>query len=286
VISAKAARYLDLASLGQNAWWRYALALPVVAVFWLVLGYVPYALIARAELAADPLVDFVAINLSIFMMLAGLALAMRFLHRRPMRSLVTPETRIDWRRVARGAAVWLVISVVVTAGEQLLYPGRYYLSFDPARFFVSLALVLALTPLQGASEELLFRGYAMQGLARLTRRPAVLAVASSLLFALPHLLNPEVRQYGLLIMGANYFAIGMLLATITLRDGRLELAIGVHAANNVFLALAANYEGSVLMTESLFTARELDPWYSLAAMIAGTLVFHAWVFRRAPQPGS
>ena len=81
-------------------------------------------------------------------------------------------------------------------------------------------------------------------------------------------------------MAANYFVIGMLLATITLRDGRLELAIGLHAVNNVFLALIANYEGSALTTESIFTARELDPVYSLVTMIVGTLVFHRWMFRR------
>jgi membrane protease YdiL (CAAX protease family) len=84
-------------------------------------------------------------------------------------------------------------------------------------------------------------------------------------------------------MAANYFAIGMLLATVTLRDGRLELAIGLHAVNNVFLALVANYEGSALMTESIFTARELDPWYSLATLMLGGVVFHWWVFGRAAR---
>ena len=129
----------------------------------------------------------------------------------------------------------------------------------------------------------MFRGYAMQGLGLLTRRPALIAVASSLVFTVPHLLNPEVHEHGVLIMAANYFVIGMLLATITLRDGRLELAIGVHAVNNVFLALVANYEGSALTTESIFTARELDPVYSLATMIVGTLVFHWWMFRRGAE---
>jgi membrane protease YdiL (CAAX protease family) len=72
----------------------------------------------------------------------------------------------------------------------------------------------------------------------------------------------------------------MLLATVALRDGRLELAIGLHAVNNVFLALVANYEGSALTTESVFTATELDPVYSLVTLVIGTLVFHRWVFRR------
>jgi CAAX protease family protein len=129
-----------------------------------------------------------------------------------------------------------------------------------------------------------FRGYAMQGLGQLTRRPALVAVASSVVFMAPHLLNPEVHEHGVLIMAANYFAIGMLLATITLRDGRLELAIGLHAVNNVFLALVANYEGSALTTESIFTARELDPVYSLVTIVIGAVAFHRWIFRRGDTP--
>jgi len=128
-----------------------------------------------------------------------------------------------------------------------------------------------------------FRGYVMQALGLLTRRPLVIAVLSSIAFTIPHLLNPEVLEHGAAIMAANYFAIGMLLATVTLRDGRLELAIGLHAVNNVFLALVANYEGSVLATESIFTARELDPVYSLVTLIAGAVAFHWWIFRPARE---
>ena len=276
-----AERYLDLARLGRNEWWRYLLGAAVIVFFWLVLGYVPYILMLRAGLS-DPPFDFVAINLSIFMMLAGLAVTVRLIHRRSLRSLITPEDRIDWSRAARGAVVWTVLAAAVSVIEHVVYPERYYLSFDSTRFFMYMALVLALTPLQSTVEELVFRGYVMQGLGLLTRRPLVVAVLSSLVFTVPHLLNPEVREHGAAIMAANYFAIGMLLATVTLRDGRLELAIGLHAVNNVFLALIANYEGSALMTESVFTARELDPAYSLATLIAGAIVFHWWIFRRVP----
>jgi membrane protease YdiL (CAAX protease family) len=275
-------RYLDLAQQGRNAWWRYALGAITIAFFWLVLGYVPYLLLVGAGLS-DQLLEYLAVNFSIFMMLAGLVLTVKLIHRRSLLSLATPETRVDWRRVRRGALVWTAIATVIVVIEHLLYPGRYYLSFDPGRFLVFLAVVLVLTPIQTTAEELVFRGYAMQGLGLLTRRPALIAVASSLVFTVPHLLNPEVHEHGVLIMAANYFVIGMLLATITLRDGRLELAIGVHAVNNVFLALIANYEGSALTTESVFTARELDPAYSLVTMIIGTLIFHWWIFRRAPE---
>ncbi|MBI3041348.1 MAG: CPBP family intramembrane metalloprotease [Betaproteobacteria bacterium] len=282
-MSPQTEQYLDLARQGRNEWWRYALGVLIIAFFWLALGYVPYLLLLGSGLDADPMLDFVAVNFSIFMMLAGLALAVRLIHRRPLASLLAPDARVDWGRIGRGAAAWGVIAAVIVVIEHLLFPDRYYLSFNPERFFAFLVLVLALTPIQSATEELIFRGYAMQGFGLLTRRPALIAVLSSLVFTAPHLLNPEVERHGALIMAANYFAIGMLLATVTLRDGRLELAIGLHAVNNTFLALVANYESSALMTESVFTARELDPVYALVALITGALVFHWWIFRRASE---
>ena len=277
--SSEGERYLDLARLGRNAWWRYLLGACTIGFFWIVLGYVPYMVLVGAGLEPTPLLEFVAVNLSIFMMLAGLAVTVKWIHRRPLMSLVAPDQRVDWRRMARGAGAWLVIGAVMAVAEHLLFPGRYYLSYDPERFYPFLVAVLLLTPLQAAAEELVFRGYLMQGLGLLTRRPLAVAVASSIIFTLPHLMNPEVEQYGTAIMAANYFAIGMLLATATLRDGRLELAIGLHAVNNVFLALLANYEGSALATESVFTAAELDPVFSLAALVLGAFAFHGWIFR-------
>jgi len=277
-----AERFLDLARQGRNEWWRYLLGALIIAFFWLVLGNVPYVLLLLVGLSKPPF-DFIAVNLSIFMMLAGLAVTVKLIHRRSLHSLITPEDRIDRARIARAAAVWAVLGAAVAILEHLVYPERYYLSFNPDRFFVYLALVLVLTPLQCVVEELVFRGYVMQALGLLTRRPLVIAVLSSIAFTIPHLLNPEVLEHGAAIMAANYFAIGMLLATVTLRDGRLELAIGLHAVNNVFLALVANYEGSVLATESIFTARELDPVYSLVTLIAGAVAFHWWIFRPARE---
>ena len=282
-MSPQAQRYLDLARQGRNDWWRYLFGALTIVFFWMVLGYVPSFVLLVAGVD-DRLVEYLAVNFSIFMMLAGLALAVKVIHRRPLLSLVTPEARVDWRRVGRSAFVWCVLAAAIAALEHVLYPDRYYLSFNLPEFAVFLLLVLLLTPIQTTTEELVFRGYTMQGVGLLTRRPALVAVASSVVFTLPHLLNPEVHEHGVAIMAANYFAIGMLLSTITLRDGRLELAIGLHAANNVFLALVANYEGSALSTESIFTARELDPVYSLVTIVIGAVAFHRWVFGRVAAP--
>ena len=269
-------RYLDLVHRGRNDGWRYALGAFIIVFFWLGLGYLPYAWLADV-LADHPVLEFVAVNFSIFMMLAGLALVVKWIQGRPLLTLVTPEPRVDWMRTLRGAAAWVLFSATAAAVEHLLFPGRYYLSFDPQRFYQFAAAAIVLTPIQCATEELVFRGYAMQGLALLTRRPVLIAVGSSVLFSIPHLLNPEVHQYGAFVMTLNYFAIGMVLALVVLRDGRLELAIGLHAANNVFLALVANYEGSAIATGAIFTARELDPWYALVTLVVSGIAFY-WCF--------
>ena len=272
-------RYLALARLGRNEWWRYLLGTALILFSWLGLGWVPYAWLAGNG-QGGLLLNFIAINFSIIVMLAGLAVAVKVIHRRPLATLVGPGDGIAWARVARAALVWTIIGVAIAIFEHLLHPGRYYVSFNAEGFFAFAAVALVLTPLQTTTEELVFRGYAMQGLGLVVKTPAAITVLSAGIFALPHLLNPEVQQHGAALLGASYFVIGLLLAAVTLRDGRLELAIGVHAANNLLLVLVANYEGSVLESESIFTARELDPSYAFITLALGALVFYGWFFWR------
>src|SRR5688572_4907198 len=107
------ARFLDLVHQGRNDWWRYGLGAFTIALFWIGLGYLPYGYLAEGGAAQPmPLVDYLAINFSIFMMLAGLAVAMKWIHGRPLCSLVTPEARVDWRRIGRGAALWVVLAAL------------------------------------------------------------------------------------------------------------------------------------------------------------------------------
>lgn len=278
VMDEPAARYLSLVREGRNEGWRYALSFVIIIACWLALGYLPYYWLAEND-ALNRLTLYIAVNFSIFMMLAGLAIAMRFVHRRPLMTLVSRERRYDWKRILQGAAVWGAIGLAAAGIEHVLYPDRYYLSFDPGPFLVFAAVALVLTPIQTTTEELIFRGYAMQALSLFMRRPLAIAALSALIFTLPHLMNPEVHQAGLAV-AASYYAIGLLLSVITLRDGRLDLAIGVHAANNLGLALIANYEGSALTGESIFTAHELDPTYTFVSLVAGSVLFYALFFRR------
>ena len=267
-----------MADAGRNAWWRYLLGIVVIAASWIIGGAYAYGLVLL-YLPLGAITEFVAINASILTLLVAVVAVVVVLHRRPWRTLVTPYSRINWRRMVQGAGVWIALSLVFSVIEYLLFPGRYAWSLDLQRWLPFALAALLLTPLQCAAEELVFRGYVLQVLGRWLRRPVMLALLSSVIFTLPHLYNPEVAAYGLAIMAANYFVMGLFLAGVTLRDGRLELAIGAHAGNNLLLALFIRYDDSVFETESAFTAGALDPVYSLLTLLLSAALFYWWFFR-------
>ncbi len=272
-----AARFLAAADIGSNGWWRYVLGVMFIAACWIGGGAYVYTRVLQIPLGTVR--DFVALNASILTLLVAVVITVIVMHRRPWLTLITPYPAVDWRRVMLGGVAWGGLLLLFAAAENLIFPGRYAWTADWSRWLPFVAVALLLTPLQCLAEELMFRGYLVQAFARISRHPAFLALASSVVFTLPHLLNPEVAAYGAWIMTANYFVMALFLATIALRDGRLELAIGAHTANNLLLALGVNYADSVFDTPSLFTANTLDPVYSLLTLLLSAVVFHLWIFR-------
>jgi membrane protease YdiL (CAAX protease family) len=217
-------------------------------------------------------VSFVAFMLASWAFLAGIFLAVRFIHQRRFLTLVTSSRALDWNRLFQGFAVWFGLAALVGMAEALLYPGRYIWTLDLPRFVPFVFLALALIPVQTSAEELFFRAYILQAFGLRLRNIWVLSAISGFLFMLPHLLNPEAKL-DYLLMSLYYFSIGAAMAYVTLRDGRLELALGMHAANNLFTALFANAVVTVMPTPSLFTVMELDVVYSTTASLIAILIF-------------
>jgi uncharacterized protein len=281
--------FLDAVGQGQNHWWRYALNVASVLFATLFLGAVPLGVaVVAVSLDADPATTFntttgallgVPPALALVLMLApfaaglvALLIGTRLLHRRSPRTLITPGPAIRWGRVALGAAVWVALALVMSLVEALLFPGRYTFTPNLPQLLPFALAALVMIPLQSSAEELFFRSYLLQGAGWLVRNPIVLTLLSALAFALPHAPNPEVTA-GFWPVMAFYFLFGATLAALTLRTASAELALGVHAGNNLFTALFANFKGSALASPSLFTVTTLDPWYNLAAVAVALAIF-------------
>ena len=150
--------------------------------------------------------------------------------------------------------------------EALLHPERFSLTFDPARWLLTLPVIVVVTSLQTTTEELFFRGYDLQTVGLLTRRTWLLVGVNSVVFAVPHLLNPEMSS-GALLIGTFCVLLGAFFTFLTVRDNRLELALGVHAANNLIAALLVNHPNSSLPTQAVWQVSELDPKFIVVSFV-------------------
>ncbi|HTX91260.1 MAG TPA: CPBP family intramembrane glutamic endopeptidase, partial [Anaerolineales bacterium] len=273
--------YLDLARQGKNAWWRYTLGVLLILGLWQVVGAFPLAAVfvlerlagnsqagieAGGVVGVGPLLGFTLELLPSLFFLAGLFLAVRFIHGRPFRTLITPRPSLGWGRFWIGFGAWLIVVALTSLVEARLYPGRYVWTFAARQFIPLVILAVLLVPIQTSTEELFFRAYFLQGLGLRTRSFWLLCAASGFLFMVPHFLNPEASS-NYTLMGLYYFSMGAFLAYLTLRDGSLELALGVHAANNLYSVLVANYSVTALPSPSLFTVQVVDAAYGLISAL-------------------
>ena len=280
--------YLEMARTGRNDWWRYLLSFPGIIITWLIVGTVPvFLLMAYVSMDGNPatgfsgtgfegvpvIPEFLATMLSFVPFIVATLLAVRFIHARSLRTLITGESHIRWGRIFAGAGIWMGIAALISIVEALLYPGRYVLTFQPAALFFFALIALVLIPIQTSAEELFFRGYLLQWMGLRLKNKWVLSLLNGILFFLPHAANPEMATNALLV-GLGYFTIGFFFSLITLQDNGMELALGMHAANNLFAALFANYKVTALPSPALFTVQTLDPVYSLVSLVIGLIVFY------------
>lgn len=153
-------------------------------------------------------------------------------HRRPWMSLVAPDLRLDWRRLAIGGGVEAALMLGQLSLAHAL-TGQPWGSISAAQLPL-LALIFVLVPFQAASEEILFRGYLTQAFGRIFVSRPLIAVAVAVLFGLVHL-----NSYG--PVSVPYFILlSLVYSLVSLRDGRLELTIGAHAAMNLSALVVAN----------------------------------------------
>jgi membrane protease YdiL (CAAX protease family) len=163
-----------------------------------------------------------------------------------------------WKRLFISAAVWLLLLVIAEVVASKIHPGNYQFHFDAIKFIPLVFIVLILIPFQAGFEELLFRSYLMQGTAFIFHSRFIALIFTSVIFGLMHSYNPEVNQFGFWNSMIYYIGFGLVAGLLVIFDNGLELAIGVHAINNIYGCLFVTYESSVLQTPALWTLKSVD----------------------------
>lgn len=276
-------RFLQAAQAGKNEFWRYLLTFLLVGILFLSSGICLAGGILFAgglDLATRSPALYLALNIiPFFFVLIALAIALPRIHQRPLLSLASPGGSLRWKPFLLSAGTWLAVSAAGDLILSQLQPGNYFFHFDPSRFFPWLLVVVLLLPFQCAAEELFFRGYLTQGLG-LSGGFWVAWLVPSLLFGLLHGANPEVLQYGPLLTLPIYIGTGLLLGWITLRSESLEMALGLHVANNFYASLLVTFPSSALPAPALFQIQVYDAGavlFTFLGIVAAYLVLIGWL---------
>lgn len=260
--------YIQQAFKGNNEWYHWVLTIVLVFIGWQIIGAIPLILAAAAysedltEFANAANDNFMSLgidkNLFLFLMLFMFAIGLVFLlisikyvHKRTVVSLVSSRKKIDWKRFWFGFITWGTIVVVLSFIGILLAPEDYTFNFNAKPFFILVTISLLLIPLQTSLEELLFRGYFMQGIGVLVKNRWIPLVVTSVCFGLLHGANPEVEKLGYITM-VFYIGTGFFYGVTTLMDEGTEIALGLHAANNMLAAFLITTDWMVFQTDALF----------------------------------
>ena len=192
--------------------------------------------------------------LMIFTFMIGiltLFLCVKYLHKKKFIAIITSREKIDWNRVFYAFALWGSVSVVAIFIGMYLSPEDYAWNFKPIPFFTLLFVSFVFLPFQTSAEEFIFRGYLMQGFGTLVKNRWFPLLVTSAIFGLLHGLNPEVERLGSILM-VFYIGTGLLYGITTLMDEGTELALGLHASNNIVAAFLVTTDWMVFRTDALY----------------------------------
>lgn len=251
--------FIQQAYKGHNHFWRYLITtLIVMAPFLLnIVIFLAFPELFEASMEEMDNYDgnknlFLFINLIPFaILLVFLFLFVKFLHERSLKSLTTSRPKVDWSRVFYAFFLWFGISLAFIIAGYFMAPDTMVWNFKPVPFLLLVLISLLFIPIQTSLEEYLFRGYLMQGLGVLAKNRWLPLLATSLAFGLLHAFNPEVEKLGWGVM-VFYIGTGLLFGIATLMDEGIELALGLHAANNLVAAIFVTTNWTVFQTDALF----------------------------------
>ncbi|HSO25911.1 MAG TPA: type II CAAX endopeptidase family protein, partial [Methanobacteriaceae archaeon] len=286
--------FLNNAKQGNNSIWRYLITIIIslfvaslVAGAFLAIFIVIWVLLFKQglnvefflnQLLKDPLFLIVMVGLSFSISYLFLYLCVRFIHKKTFISIINTGNKVRWKKIGIGALAWLGIIVILDIISYLIDPGSFKISLNPQGFWILALLALIAFPIQASFEEVFFRGYLMQGISLIFERPWVVLLVTSLFFALLHWWNGGTVVMSLsIVMGT--FIIGLMLGILTMADNGIELAIGVHIINNIYVSVIHSSPDGGLGNLPSLVVSPSDPYLSPVILALAAVILIGVLFR-------
>lgn len=291
-------KHLEYALSRGNQIWKYVIVLIVTFVAASFIGSIPLLVVYTIKAAQTGIIGEtldisnleaigISSNLALILLMLPLVLGLiilicmvRWFHNRSYKEIINGTSKIRWNRFFVGAMCWIVLMLFVYIIEYILDPSNFVLQFDLSAFIPLVLISFLMIPLQTSFEELAFRGYLAQGIGVLTRSRWLVMIIPSILFGLLHYSNPEVKEFGFWIMMPQYIFFGMIFGLISILDDGIELAMGVHAANNVFLSLFFTHSSSAFQTAAVFSIQTINPYMEFFSLALSGIILVAFLYKK------
>lgn len=289
---------MECALAKGNQIWKYLVVLLVTFVAASFIGSIPLLAVYMIKAAQSGNLNLelditnlqaigISSNLGLALLMLPLVLGLivlifmvRWFHNRSYKELINGANKIRWKRFFTGAAFWVVLMLITYIVEYIIDPANFVLQFDLFSFIPLIFISLLLIPLQTSFEELAFRGYLAQGIGVWTKNRWMVWIIPSVLFGLLHYDNPEVKEFGFWLMMPQYIFFGMIFGLISILDDGIELAMGVHAANNVFLSLFFTHSSSAFQTAAVFSIQKVNPYLEFLLLVLSGIVLIAFFYKK------
>jgi len=287
--------FLENVFRGKNEIGRW-IAMPVIIIIVTqIIGLIPLGITIflhlndNPDLMPDPenAFDFTAYDISPVSGLAlmiipfalgliTLLLLMKPIHERKMITVLTGSSTFRWKRFFWGGGVWLIMMAIYSVLIIATGLQKAELQFDPKTLIPLVIVSLLLMPFQTGFEETFFRGYLMQGFAKLFQNRWIPLLITAFIFGGLHYFYPEVKTFGLAVTMPQYIWFGIFFGLCTIMDDGLELALGVHTINKIFLSIFFTQQSSAIQTPALFSVSDYNQLVDLFGLLMLSLIF-IWI---------
>lgn len=280
-------KFLERALDGKNQWWKYLLVIFGSFILSQIILMIPLIILTvvnvirndgkmpEPQSGATSLSQFglsqngeLILMLSVFVVLLISAIFLiKKLHNRSFSEIVNGRKKIRWNRFWVGVFIWGTISLIYIMYDYISNPTNFKLQFNLMSFIPLFFISFILIPWQTTCEEFMFRGYLAQGIGAWTRSRWLAIIIPALLFGLLHFANPEVKEFGFWVTMPQYIGFGLLFGLISVLDDGIELAMGMHAINNILASLVTTHKASAFQTSAIFEIQEINPQKDLSEFI-------------------
>ena len=226
---------------------------------------------------------FIFLLPSVFMLL-GLFIIVKIIHNQSITNFTTARKKIDFKRIFLSFIIWGFFICLEVFISFLYRPNDFVWNFNLVPFIILVFLSFILIPFQVAFEEYFFRAYLLQALALISKNKIIPLLISSLIFGLVHIANPEIAKMGYSFL-IFYILLGLFMGILVLMDDGLELSLGFHISNNIFIALLVTSNWSVFQTPSILKEVNNSEPFSFTQLIiyivilTGLLYFYSKFYK-------